>query len=333
MGKASYLGEGSRGFGCRRHGPDFRRSMEKGQAQALVFPPPLRPGDTVAVVAPSSPPPRGELDAGIAWLRRRYRVEVSPRIDARQGYLAGDDATRAAELAGFMLRSDVRAVVAARGGYGLTRIVASLPWQAFAAEPRWLVGFSDVTALHAFAWRHGVASVHGPNVTGLGREGVEEARAAWIAAVEAPHAPRAFSGLRAVAGPRDGVVEGLVVGGNVALLETLAAQGALALPPGALLALEDVGEPPYRLDRMLTALLEGGHLRSVAAVVLGSFERCDPGADGVTAEAVLVERLGRLGVPVVAGAPFGHHDDNRAFVQGAPARLDLGAGALLMGGG
>jgi muramoyltetrapeptide carboxypeptidase len=102
----------------------------------------------------------------------------------------------------------------------------------------------------------------------------------------------------------------------------MAAAGRLTLPHGAILALEDVTERPYRVDRMLTALRDGGHLARASAIVLGEFAQCEPGPDGVTIGAVLAERTRDLGIPVAAGAPFGHGARNDAFVHGAAARLE-----------
>ncbi len=113
-----------------------------------------------------------------------------------------------------------------------------------------------------------------------------------------------------------------MVGGNLALVHALAAAGRLRIPEGAVLALEDVTEAPYRVDRMLTSLRLGGYLARVSAVVLGGFDRCAPGTDGRTVEDVLEDRLGDLGVPVVAGAPFGHGARNEAFVLGKDVQLD-----------
>ena len=199
------------------------------------------------------------------------------------------------------------------------RILDALPWDALARAPKWLVGFSDVTALHAAAWRVGVASVHGPNVTGLGRAATPGLRAAWLAAVERPTAPRAWRGLRIVHGGR---AAGPIVGGNLSLLHAMAAAGRLAIPAGAVLALEDVTEAPYRVDRMLTSLRLGGHLARVSAIVVGGFDRCVPGPDGRTVDEVLDDCTRGLGVPVVAGAPFGHGPVNEAFVLGSPVRVE-----------
>jgi muramoyltetrapeptide carboxypeptidase len=288
-------------------------------SMTLRWPPALVPGDLLAVVAPSSPFPRDELWRGLAWLRQRYRLRMSAGVLEHDGYLAGVDARRASELARVMTDPEVKAITAVRGGYGALRIVDQLPWDAFARRPKWLVGFSDVTVLHAMAWRAGVASVHAPNVTGLGRAVTPAVRAAWLGAIERPSAARHWKGLRVL---RAGTAAGPLVGGNLSLVHAMAAAGRLVLPRGSVLALEDVTESPYRVDRMLTSLRLGGHLAAVAAVVLGGFDRCAPGADGRTVEQVLAEQMTELGVPVLAGAPFGHALHNEAFVLGAPARVE-----------
>jgi muramoyltetrapeptide carboxypeptidase len=172
-----------------------------------------------------------------------------------------------------------------------------------------------VTALHVTAAEAGMASIHGPNVTGLGRTSPAN-RAAWLMALERPSAPTRWTGLEVL---RDGAARGVTCGGNLALLEAMAAAGHLSLPPGGILFLEDVDERPYRVDRMLTSLLLGGHLANLGALVLGGFTRCAPGRDGVTVEQVLTDRTRDLRFPVLRGAPFGHGDDNRAFILGREA--------------
>lgn len=288
-------------------------------APSLLAPPPLRPGSLVAIVAPASPFDREELFRGLAWLRTRYELRLASSILERTGYLAGTDARRGAELARAMTDDRIEAVVCARGGYGVMRILDMLPWAAFAARPKWLVGFSDVCALHVAANARGICTLHAPNVTGLGRRITASERLALVDALEGR--PRqTWTGLEVIhAGP---TASGPVVGGNLALLEAMAAAGRLVVPEGALLALEDVTERPYRLDRMMTALRLGGHLQRAGAIVLGGFTQCDAGPDGVTATVVLRERTSDLGVPVVAGGPFGHGAPNRAFVLGARATLE-----------
>lgn len=286
----------------------------------MRFPPPLEPGARIAVVAPASPFPREELLAGLAWLHGRYRLDVHAGIFARQGFLAGDDARRAAELSRALVAKDVRAVVCARGGYGTLRVLGALPWEAWAREPKWIVGFSDVTSLLLEAAARGVASVHGPNVTGLARAGTTlgQNRGAWLAALEHPERPRAWEALGVLAAGR---AAGTVVGGNLTLVASMAMAGRLHLPRGSILALEDVTERPYRIDRMLTALRLGGHLRNVVAVVFGGFEECQAGADGVGVSDVLADFARSVSMPVLAGAPFGHGAHNEAFIVGRPAEV------------
>lgn len=286
--------------------------------------PALREGCHIRVIAPSSPFPLADFERGLARLRERYRVSHRDDITARCGFLAGDDARRFAELEEALADPDVDAIVAARGGYGATRLLRHLEPANVRAARKLLVGFSDVTALHALFARAGLRSIHGAMVAGLGRAD-PDAVARWIAAVEGA-LPAPLTGLRAIAG---GVAQGPLLGGNLAVLAALS--GTAHAPPidGAVLFLEDVGEAPYRVDRMLTTLREAGWLDRVAAIALGRFTRCDPRDDGVGVDDVLADRLGDLGVPVVAGIPAGHERDNLELPLGAPVRVDADAGALV----
>jgi muramoyltetrapeptide carboxypeptidase len=263
---------------------------------------------------------------GIAFLGERYRVQFDWSMFERDGFLAGSDARRREELQRAISAPDVSAVIAARGGYGITRIASEVDFSALRTAPKWLVGFSDVTALHAEASALGVASLHAHHAAGLGR-GDAHARGAWLAALEAPLAPRTLAGRPL----RHGTVRGPLVGGNLTVLFTCAVTGRLRIPPGAILALEDVTEVSYRIDRMLSALRLGGHLRNVAGVALGGFTDCPPGQHGVTVEQVVARELGTWGVPVVTGLPFGHDLPNHPLLLGADAELDASNGRLRLG--
>jgi muramoyltetrapeptide carboxypeptidase len=289
----------------------------------VIFPPPLRPGDAIAVVAPSGAFDRASAERGIAWLEKRYRVRYRASLFSRKGYLAGSDARRIAELKS-AIASGARAIVAARGGYGLSRIAHLVDWARMERDPPWIVGFSDLTVLHVEAWRRGIASVHGPMVCSLGRA-TEEARRQWIATLEDPTGERAWTGLSTW---RRGHAEGTLVGGNLAILHACAAASRLRIPKGAVVLLEDIGERPYRVDRMLTNLITGGHLARASAFAIGDFTDCDAGPDRATIEAVLRERLGKLGVPIVAGLPIGHGARNDALVLGRRAEVRPGALSL-----
>jgi muramoyltetrapeptide carboxypeptidase len=286
---------------------------------AVIFPPPLREGDTIAVVAPSSPFDRAAALAGIAWLKQRYRVRYRTSLFARDGYLAGSDRRRTTELQS-AFDGDVKAIVAARGGYGLSRFVHQIDWANMLREPRWLVGFSDFTVLHVEAWRRGIASVHAPMVGSLATAG-EAAQAQWLLALESPRRERQLSGLTSW---RRGRAKGRLVGGNLAMLHACAAASRLVVPQGAVVLLEDIGERPYRVDRMLSNLITGGPLTRASAILVGDFTDCVAGADGRTVEQVLRERLSVLGIPVLADLPIGHGARNEAVVLGLQAEVDAG---------
>lgn len=236
---------------------------------------------------------------------------------ARCDYLAGDDERRLAELQ-TALASGPSAIIAMRGGYGLSRIVDRIDWSPALAHPCWIVGFSDLTALHVEASRHGLATMHACMVCALGR-GDARTRARWISCLEDPLARRRWEGLVTW---RAGAAAGPAFGGNLTMLHSCAARASLRVPKGAVLILEDVGERPYRVDRVLSDLLFAGYFADVAAVVLGDFTECGPGRDGRTVETVLRERLSALRVPIVAGAPVGHGRRNNPFLLGAPVRVE-----------
>lgn len=288
---------------------------------SAIVPPPLRPGSTVAIVAPASPAPRNELYAGLAWLGQRYRLVMHAGALSRTGYLAGDDARRAAELNWALTSPGIDAVACARGGYGVMRTLEHLDFAGFARAPRWLVGFSDITAFHVCAQSVELQTIHGPNVTGLFRASPSE-KLHLLDALEGRRDRSAWSNL-AVARP--GRATGPLFGGNLALLESMASAGRLRVPRGAIMLLEDVTERPYRIDRMLTSLIMGGHLANAAAIVVGEFSQCDPGPDGVTARQVLEERLAFFDGPVVFDAPFGHGRRNEPFIVGEVATLEARA--------
>jgi muramoyltetrapeptide carboxypeptidase len=284
----------------------------------VILPAKVAPGDTIAVVAPSSPFETVLGFRGLAFLRERYEVLFDRAMFSRTGYLAGDDARRRTELEGALFDPRVKAIVAARGGYGASRFVHDIDWNRFAANPKWIVGFSDITAIHLELARAGVASLHAPHLTSLGRSD-QRVRASFVSALEAPSTGRTFSGLRTLS---KGTGRGSLVGGNLTLLHATAAAGRLALPRGAVLFIEDVTERPYRIDRMLTTLETGGHFASLSGIVAGEFTSCDPGPDRVTVDEVLEERLGRLGIPVATGLPVGHGAVNEPLPLGLAAELE-----------
>ena len=294
----------------------------------MIRPPRLAPGDPVRVIAPSGPVPREAFAAGIEVLRARYDVRHDDGVFAREGYLAGSDERRLAELNAALADPDARAIVMARGGYGLLRLLPFVDAGALAARPRPIVGFSDGTALLAFAARAGVASIHGPVVTQLGSLPTSDQRVLFER-LETPGPALLLDGLE---GLIPGRVRGPLIGGNLEVFSRLVGTPFLPDVSGAILFFEDLGERPYRIDRLLTHLDLAGVFGAVGGVIAGDFSGCrEPEAtraDSPTAEDVLEDRLGRLPVPVALRGAFGHGTRNRALPYGTLCELDTGAGTL-----
>ncbi|HEX3696572.1 MAG TPA: LD-carboxypeptidase [Polyangia bacterium] len=294
----------------------------------MIRPPRLRAGDVIRVVAPSGPVPREAFLSGVAVLRQRFDVRFGEGVFARDGFLAGPDQRRLEELRAALADPEAKAVMMARGGYGLLRLLPFLDPEDLRARPRPLIGFSDGTALLAFAARAGVAAVHGPVVTQFGNLGDSDQQALFRL-LEDPHPGVLLSGMGCVI---PGRAAGPLLGGNLEVFSRLLGTPFLPALDGAILFIEDLGERPYRIDRLLTTLDLAGVFNAVSAVVVGDFTGCDePEATRVnspTAQEVLLDRLGRLAIPVVIGAPVGHGTRNRALPYGTLCELDAFNGVL-----
>jgi muramoyltetrapeptide carboxypeptidase len=292
--------------------------------------PPLPAAGHVELVACSSPFDAAALDRGRSLLAEHgLRVSPPPDLTLADRYLAAPDATRATALLDALTRPGVDVVMAARGGYGMTRLLPLLEPHVDrlrAAGPRLVVGFSDVTALHAWLFsRLGWQSVHGPVCTSFGLE-PPVTRAHLINVLRGRAAGSVLQGetLRG-----SGVVRGPLVGGNLAVLTALVGTPFFPDLTGCVLLLEDVTERPHRVDRMLTQLLQAtGGLRGVVGVVLGYFTDCDDTQKGHRTQDTLREVLGGLSMPVVGGLPVGHQAPNHALPHGGLVGLDAGGGTL-----
>jgi muramoyltetrapeptide carboxypeptidase len=295
----------------------------------VIRAPRLAPGDPIRVIAPSGPVPREAFAAGLEILRARYDVRHDDGVFAREGFLAGPDERRLAELAAAIAEPDNRAIVMARGGYGLLRLLPFVDLDPLVKRPRPIVGFSDGTALLALAARAGVASIHGPVVTQLGNLGAADRRALFDL-LEQPGPGLVLDGLE---GLIPGRVRGPLLGGNLEMFSRLLGTPYLPDVSGAILFFEDLGERPYRIDRLIAHLDLAGLFGAAAGVVVGDFSGCrEPEAtraDSPTADDVLVDRLGRLPIPVAVGGAFGHGTRNRALPYGTLCELDTMAGTLL----
>lgn len=306
------------------------------------LPPALRPGARVAIVAPAGPMRSSNLEAGLGALREAGLEVVVPHgLSERcsdDGYLAGGDAVRLGELVAALDDPEVEGIVCVRGGYGAMRLLegldaacrqrADMPWR-----PRRLCGFSDATALHSFwLYRLGWASLHSAMPFNLGANGpesrgaIERSARELVQALQAETPAVGLAPAPALVTVVPGRASGVLVGGNLSLVESLYRSPWLPSLVGCLLLVEDVGEALYRLDRLVTALrLRGAH-REVAGVVVADFARC--GAPPDAAAAHVAALFADWGVPVARGLDAGHRHPNRALWLGWPHELDAARGEL-----
>ncbi|GIG68529.1 S66 peptidase family protein [Phytomonospora endophytica] len=332
-GARAVSGGGDGGTGPRGDGSPVAGdggSAPEPDVRVAVRPRRLVEGDLVRLVSPAGPPDRGLVDIGVRLLEGwGLRVELSEHALESAGYLSASDADRLSDLNTALADPEVRAVVATRGGYGVQRVVDEVDYGAVAADPKLVVGYSDITALHTALWRNAsVATLHAPMAAWHGElntAGTERSlRRALMSSADVrlerdPDAPTAPVKAK-------GTASGTLLGGNLSTL--VAERGAWPDLTGAILFLEEVREEPYRIDAMLTELLRAGVLDGVVAVAVGQFTECTGGQGTWSAADVLKDRLGELGVPMAGGFPVGHGYDPRALPLGTRAELDGKAGTL-----
>jgi muramoyltetrapeptide carboxypeptidase len=306
-----------------------------------IRPAALKPGDTIAFVAPSGPAKLAPIRAYADQLEKDgYRVIIPPGIEHRKtGYLAGTDEQRAAELNRMIRDPHVRAIFPVGGGYGLTRILDRIDYTALRKDPKIITGYSDLTALHlAIARQVRLVTFHSPmpmhNLWQAEKPEFAFAAESFRRAVFADQYKRGESGYT-IAVPPDakpeklvgGRARGRLLGGNMTLIcSTLGTAYALQ-PEGTILLIEDTNEAPYRVDRMLSQLRLAGVLDTVAGVVAGSFSPADH-PDAKELDRVVREWLGTLKVPVLSRFPVGHTPLNATLPHGGLVELDADGGTL-----
>ncbi len=308
----------------RKRGNPTRRS-----AAPAAKPRFLVRGDTIGVVAPGFAVKPALLHAGVAKLRAMgYEVVLGQHVLARNGYLAGDDERRAADLAAMLRRPEVSAIWFARGGYGGTaRLLDRVAWRALRRDPKLLIGYSDLTALfNAAVDRTPAVCLYGPVVTELGDPAAWHAPSLRALSSGKPLTLR-FAGRHVLAAGR---ATGRLLGGNLSVLAHLLGTPYAPDFSDAILFLEDTGEPTYSVDRILTHLRQSGALRRVAGVVLGRLvvpprRRFPPDR---SLDDVLREALVPLGVPVIRDVPAGHVRAKKTLPLGVRAVLDTAARTL-----
>lgn len=317
--------------------------------QSCQLPSKLVPGDLVCVVSTSGALQTGEkFEAGLdIWRQRGYKIQLCEGYDAQWGYLAGTDQNRREQLKSAFKNPECKAILCSRGGYGGTRLLEDWSWpntqpntqpNSQISQPdtkavikdgqKWLIGFSDITSLLWSQAKYGVSGLHGPVLTTLSDEPVasQDRLFRWVEQHEiAPIQGIGWADLGC-----GGQASGILLPGNLCVATCLLGTPAEPDFKDVILAFEDVGEAPYRLDRMLTQWRAMGKFQAVKGIALGRFSSWQPIKPGPTlsVETVMRNRLADLNIPIVSDFPFGHDGENAALPVGRPVTLDANQGSL-----
>ena len=290
----------------------------------LVLPRRLRPGDTIGLVAPASPFDIEQLYHGVSLLESAgFNVRMSKSIFLKSGYLAGPDTQRAALVMKMFDDPVVKAIICARGGFGSMRLLPLLDYKRIREQSKILVGFSDVTALlMALYVRCGLVTFHGPVAASLPAS--DRASLTALIAAVAGDTPVELTATGATV-IRPGMGRGPVLAGNLTTLCHLIGTPFQPSTRDHILLLEDRGEAPYRLDRMLTQLDMAGFLDGIAGLAFGSFEACGEPEEFLR---IISDRFKSVPYPVLTGLEFGHGKRNLTIPVGLTASLDTDLGRL-----
>ncbi|MBN1568877.1 MAG: LD-carboxypeptidase [Acidobacteria bacterium] len=298
-----------------------------------IQPPAIKKGDTIAVIAPASPiDGREGLERGISVLEAMgFHVRFDERIFESFRYLAGEDSARAEELMSTFEDPSIQAIIALRGGYGCSRLIPLIAEKRLRRHSKIFMGFSDLTTLFLyFKRRFGWITIHGPMAVSpsLGDLSPNQAEHLFSLLTDPGYCPELhFTQCESWI---PGVAEGELVGGCLSIIAASIGTPYEIKADGRILFLEDQGEPPYRLDRMLTHLHLAGKLQSLAGVLLGSFLDCESAQGNYHSSDVLRDILAKLHVPIMANFPAGHGIENWAIPLGVRVRMDSNAGTITL---
>jgi len=282
----------------------------------IIKAPRLKPNQTVGVIAPSSPVSQSDISEGLNLLESfPLKIKQGEHLFDRSNYLAGPDHDRVSDLHQMFSDPEIKAIFCARGGYGSARLLNKIDFDLVRKNPKIIVGFSDLTALFfAIYKKTGLVTIHGPTLSDLPKN------KNWLNLSElitTYHRPRVLFKQEKII--NNGKARGILLGGNLSTFCSLLDTPFLPSFESLILFLEEKGESPYKLDRMLTQLLLSGRLDRLSALIIGQIEDC---GEKEIIYNLLKERLAVLNMPVVTGLPVGHGNENISLPLGLPALLD-----------
>ena len=286
-----------------------------------TIPAPLRDGDRIAIVSPSGPVDSALVYAAADTLRGQgYRIDIFPSALGKCGQYAASDSARLADLSAALTDSTVRAILCSRGGYGAVHLLDSLSALPLERDPKWLIGFSDISALHALLASRGIASIHGNMCKHIALGPDDEDNATFLAMLRGyrpayEFAPDSLN--------RCGQASGRLLGGNLAVIAELINTPYDVIQPGTILFIEDVEEPIYKIERIMYQLRLSGVLPRLGGLIVGQFTGYRPNDSYETMERMIADMTAPYTYPVAFNVPIGHVDHNVPVIQSAEVTLKV----------
>lgn len=288
----------------------------------MIIPPSITPTDRVAIICPAGRARITDVEAAAEVLRiRGFRPEISPMVYENYGSFSGTLERRTEDFMRVWTDDSIRAVICARGGYGAVQMLDRIDGATLRRNAKWLVGFSDICALHTLMWRNGIASVHGPMAKHISADGGSnpyiDALTDILCGTPRPlcFAPDPLN--------RPGKVTAPLTGGNLSVLTALCGTPFGMIRPGTILFIEDIAEPVYKVQRMLWQLRLAGTLQSLAGLVVGTFTDWNPDINHVSMYTMIRDMVDPYDYPVAFGAPIGHGGRSMPIVLNIPHTLEV----------
>ncbi len=287
----------------------------------IAFPAPLKKGDKIAICSPAGPvKPEVVEDAVKVLIEQGWKVEVMPHALGKNGYLSGTADERFGDMKAAFADPEVRAILCARGGYGVVHIMDRLNALPIENDPKWVIGFSDISALHALMARKGIASIHASMCAHI-KEGADDPDNRDLFAILRGERPAHVFDSHSF--DRQGIATGVLRGGNLAVLAELINTPYDLLRPDSILFIEDVAEPVYKIERIIYQLRLSGLLEKTRGMIIGQFTDYKPDSNHADMESMIRDAIAGYDFPVAYNVPIGHVDHNIPVIESATVTLKV----------
>ncbi|QWU44234.1 LD-carboxypeptidase [Bacillus sp. NP247] len=299
----------------------------------MIYPNALKKGDTVMIIAPSGPPTLENVLKGVNVLQEMgLSVTIGKSVYEKYGYLAGSDQVRLDDIHEAFTNTEVKAVFCVRGGYGSARLLPYIQYEIIQRNPKIFWGYSDITALHtAFSRYAELVTFHGPMIEELGK-GIDSLSLSSFNQLFHPYSSILYAS-ECIVPSSACTATGTLVGGNLAVLTSVIGSPYEISTANTLLLLEDIGEEPYRIDRMLNQLLLSGKFNECNGVIFSSCHDCNPSKPSQSLQTILYEYFMPYDIPVLFGLPIGHISPNIGIPLGATATINTNNKTLSISSG